>query len=166
MTVINISSLCYLRLENKIRRGGSYLYEQFLNTREGKDVKVYMVGDSEAIRYRDDDPFHVFAEQRKAPTVDGIVERDSDGLERRQVIQLTRNEINMAKKIMIGFKQMICGFDFLRVIEASPTTTSDGDAFVSLVNDVNGFSSVKHDNYFYVRSAEILSRKLAFESQQ
>ncbi|KAL0478028.1 inositol hexakis phosphate and diphosphoinositol-pentakis phosphate kinase PPIP5K1 [Acrasis kona] len=137
---------------NEVRKNKSYMYERFMETKDMKDVKVYMVGDRDKIKYKDDDPFFVHAEQRKAPSVDGIVERQENGLEKRELVDLTSQEIEICKKILVGFEQSICGFDFLRV------TGSDG--FTSLVNDVNGFSNVKNEPKFYDKVSEILSNKL------
>ena len=52
---------------NNIRTEGSYIYESFLST-GGTDIKVYTCG-----------PSYVHAEARKAPTLDGIVQRDKNG---------------------------------------------------------------------------------------
>ena len=57
------------REQNTVRRDGSYLYEEFLAT-QGVDLKGYTLGL---------DYCHV--EARKAPVIDGVVERDAAGME-------------------------------------------------------------------------------------
>lgn len=49
---------------------------------------------------------------------------------------LTFREKEIARRIVLVFKQWICGFDILRVQE--------GSSVVSYVCDVNGFSFVKN----------------------
>ena len=79
------------------------------------------------------------AEARKSPTVDGKVERNSDGKEVRFPVILTFREKEIARRIVLGFKQFVCGFDILRVQE--------GHSVVSYVCDVNGWSFVKKSRY-------------------
>ncbi|KAF7683215.1 Inositol hexakisphosphate and diphosphoinositol-pentakisphosphate kinase [Astathelohania contejeani] len=108
-----------------IRRNGSYIYEELLNG-DGLDIKVYGLG-----------CIKVYAETRKSPTVDGIVDRDEAGRERRTKIELRDYEREYAFKISAALKQLICGFDMIRV----------GDQ--SYVIDVNGWSFVKNDESYY-----------------
>lgn len=60
-------------------------------------------------------PEYGHAEARKSPTVDGKVERNSDGKEVRFPVILTLREKEIARRIVLVFKQFICGFDLLRV---------------------------------------------------
>ena len=120
----NLSSLYYPN-NNKIRRDKSYIYEEFLQS-DGFDIKVYTVGE---------DYFH--AEERKSPTLDGVVQRTEEGKEVRYPVNLTTEEKNIARKIVQIFKQNICGFDILR---------SRGKSYVC---DVNGWSFVKGNNKYY-----------------
>lgn len=112
---------------NEVRRDGSYIYEQFVET-QGTDVKMYTVG-----------PEYGHAEARKSPTVDGKVERNSEGKEVRFPVILTLREKEIARRVVLGFKQWVCGFDLLRVQE--------GDSLVPYVCDVNGWSFVKNSRY-------------------
>ena len=47
-----------------IRRDGNYIYEEFLPT-NAFDIKVYTIG-----------PYYMYAEARRSPTLDGVVERN------------------------------------------------------------------------------------------
>ncbi|XP_014679838.1 PREDICTED: inositol hexakisphosphate and diphosphoinositol-pentakisphosphate kinase 2-like [Priapulus caudatus] len=127
--------------EIKVRKTGSYIYEDFMPT-DGTDVKVYTVG-----------PEYAHAEARKSPALDGKVERDSEGKEVRYPVILGNEEKFIARKVCLAFKQMVCGFDLLR---------ADGKAYVC---DVNGFSFVKNSVKYYDDCAYLLGnvilRKLA-----
>lgn len=120
--------------------GGSYIYEEFLETNNMMDVKCYTVG-----------PHFVFAEERKAPVVDGIVERDECGKELRNTSCLTVDEQMVARKVIKVFRQMVCGFDILR---------SHGKFYVC---DVNGWSFVKNNSAYVVRATDIMAEIFRLE---
>ena len=125
---------------NEIRRDGSYVYEEFVET-QGTDVKMYTVG-----------PDYGHAEARKSPTVDGKVQRNADGKELRFPVILTLGEKEIARRIVLQFKQFVCGFDLLRVQE--------GHSVVSYCCDVNGFSFVKNSRKYYDDCAQILTEHI------
>jgi glutathione synthase/RimK-type ligase-like ATP-grasp enzyme len=123
VSVFNIFNFyfCCVRLypdENSVRKDGSYVYEELLPS--PKDIKVYTVGSTFA-----------YAETRKSPTIDGVVERDANGKELRYVVRLSDEEQEIAKRVCTAFRQTVCGFDLLR---------SNGKSYVI---DVNGWSFVK-----------------------
>ncbi|KAH9247348.1 hypothetical protein BASA81_015065 [Batrachochytrium salamandrivorans] len=122
---------------HKVRRDGSYLYEEFLST-EGTDVKVYSVTAE----------YH-HAEARKSPSIDGRVSRDENNSEIRYPVMLTSTEKEMARKVVLGFQQNVCGFDMLR--------SQDGKSYVC---DVNGWSFVKKSAQYHKDSALMLSNLL------
>lgn len=70
-----IMSLCSDVDVYQVRRDGTYVYEEFLST-FGTDVKVYTVGQ-----------IFAHAEARKAPTLDGKVQRSPNGKVRRGTSQ-------------------------------------------------------------------------------
>ena len=118
-------SSLYFPNANEIRRDKSYIYEEYLQS-DGFDVKVYTIG-----------PDNAHAEERKSPTLDGKVNRSTEGKEIRYPINLTKEEKEFARKIVLKFKQNICGFDILRC---------QGNSYVC---DVNGFSFVKGNQKYY-----------------
>ena len=115
-----------------IRREGSFIYEALIQS--NKDIKAYTVGSD-----------YVHAETRKAPTVDGIVERDVFNKEVRHKCRLTKYEKKIAQKIVDAFDQKVCGFDIVR--------SKDGRPFVI---DVNGWSFVKNNRKYFDDCAQRL----------
>ena len=128
-----LSSLYFPNL-NEIRKDKSYIYEEFLQT-DGFDIKVYTVG-----------PEYAHAEARKSPTLDGKVYRTSEGKEIRYPINLTQKEKEIARKIVMKFKQNICEFDILRY---------DGNSYVC---DVNGWPFVKKNKKYNEDCAKIIKK--------
>ncbi|XP_031560139.1 inositol hexakisphosphate and diphosphoinositol-pentakisphosphate kinase 2-like [Actinia tenebrosa] len=118
--------------ESSVRKFGSYIYEDFVHT-DGTDVKIYTVG-----------PEYAHAEARKSPSLDGKVERDSQGKEIRYPVILNPYEKEIAHKVCKLFKQTVCGFDLLR---------THGKSYVC---DVNGFSFVKTSKKYYDDCAQVL----------
>ena len=133
----DLSSLYFPNM-NEIRRDKNYIYEEFLQT-DGFDIKVYTIGQD-----------YAHAEARKSPCLDGKVNRTAEGKEVRYPINLTPQEKDIARKIVITFKQNICGFDILRC---------QGNSYVC---DVNGFSFVKGNKKYY-EDCSILIRKMIYK---
>ena len=98
------------------------------------DLKVYAIGDN-----------YAYAEMRKAPAIDGVVERTPEGKEVRIIATLSEDEKRIARQVVRCFRQRICGFDILR--------TMDGR---SLVCDVNGLSFVKSNPTYFADCGERL----------
>ncbi|KAG9393542.1 Histidine phosphatase superfamily [Carpediemonas membranifera] len=125
-----------------VRRDGAYLYEEFLEVKDAKDLKAYTVL-----------PDYVHGELRKTPALDGIVERDDRGKEVREVCVLSHEERRAAKMIGQAFGQRVCGFDILRKPDKS-----------FIVCDVNGWSFVKGDHHYYDHTARVL-RQLVIQAK-
>ena len=111
----------------------SYVYEPLLSADNGEDVKAYAVG-----------PHYCLAVTRRSPAVTGMVVRNTDGKELRQVTEVSKEEAEAAAKISVGFGQAVCGFDIVR---------KKGKSYVI---DVNGWTSVKNQPGFYDQCADIL----------
>ncbi|MES1918664.1 hypothetical protein MHBO_000598 [Bonamia ostreae] len=96
----NVSSQYYPG-PSQVRRDGTYIYERLIDS--VKDIKVYAVLDD-----------YCYTEMRKSPNVDGVVERNAEGFEKREFCPLTYEEALIARKIIKVFKQNVCGFDIIR----------------------------------------------------
>ncbi|KAG5189279.1 histidine phosphatase superfamily-domain-containing protein [Tribonema minus] len=121
---------------SSVRRDGSYLYEEFIDTC-GVDIKCYTCG-----------PALAHAEGRRSPALDGRVVRDANGKEKRHPVVLTALEQDIARRISLAFKQLVCGFDLLRETQPEPSTRGphappSAHPAASLVCDVNGWSMAK-----------------------
>jgi len=127
----------FFKEEWKIRRDGLYIYQRVHESDDHADVKVYTVGSD-----------FIYAESRKAPTVDGIVDRTAQGKEVRRPIQLSDKEAHVASKVALAMKQFVCGFDLLR---------ADGESYVI---DVNGWSFVKGNEEYYIQCGQILGEHI------
>ena len=123
-----------------VRKNGSFVYEDYIETSQMMDIKCYTVG-----------PNFVHAEARKAPAQDGVVMRDESGKELRETVELSGAELMVARKVIKVFRQVVCGFDILRA--------SDGGFYVC---DVNGWSFVKN-NAEYVERATSIMRDIFLE---
>lgn len=131
----NQSSL-YDPHQTEVRSTGSFIYEQFYEPQHHADVKVYAVG-----------PDYFHAEARKAPHIDGIVERDRRGRERRHLVTLTPQETAICRRVATAFDQFVLGFDLLR-----------GPGRRRFVIDVNGWSLVKNSDEYAARCGAMLAR--------
>lgn len=118
-----------------IRNDGNYIYERFYESENNVDVKVYALGKD-----------YAYAETRKSPTLDGIVERDIKGKEKRSFVDLREIEHDYARRITQMFQQNVCGFDIIR----TPAK--------SYVIDVNGWSFVKNSDEYYDFCADIIDK--------
>lgn len=123
----------YLPNVKEVRKGTAYVYEEFHLPAMCSDVKVYGAGN------------YFYAESRKAPHIDGKVERDDSGLEIRAKVKLTYEEKLICQGVYKSFGQFMNGFDLLRTI--------DGKTFVI---DVNGWSFVKRPCEFAPKCASKL----------
>lgn len=130
----NKSSEIFYDIKN-IRKEGNYVYERFYESENNMDVKVYALGKD-----------YAYAETRKSPTLDGIVERDLKGKEKRLNVALREIEYDYARRITQIFQQNVCGFDIIRTLNKS------------YVIDVNGWSFVKNNDDYYDFCADTIDK--------
>lgn len=123
--------------EKKVRTTGSYVYEEFYQPAECADVKVYAVGD------------FFYAQSRKAPHIDGVVDRDPTGREVRVPVVLSGSELEICRKATTAFDQFVLGFDLLR-----------GPGDKRFVIDVNGWSLVKNSDEYASRCGKVLAEHI------
>lgn len=126
-----------------VRSTGNYIYEQFYEPEQCADVKVYAVGD------------YFYAEARKAPHIDGIVDRDQRGRERRIHVILSESELAICRKATAAFDQFVLGFDLLR-----------GPADHRFVIDVNGWSLVKNSEEYAMQCGKLLAKHIELALQK
>lgn len=123
--------------ETQVRSSGSYVYEEFYEPEQCADVKVYAVGD------------FFYAQARKAPHIDGIVDRDQRGRERRNAVTLSLEELEICRKATAAFDQFVLGFDLLR-----------GPGRRRFVIDVNGWSLVKNSDHYASQCGKVLAEHI------
>lgn len=140
--VKNLSSTFHPELR-LVRSSGDFIYEQFYEPEHRADVKVYAVGDY----------FH--AESRKAPHIDGIVDRDHLGCEKRTRVLLSEEERQICQRVKSTFGQFVIGFDLLRGSESQ-----------RFVIDVNGWSVVKNSDEYTARAGKLLAKHILEKSEQ
>lgn len=123
--------------EKQVRTTGSYVYEEFYQPAECADVKVYAVGD------------FFYAQARKAPHIDGVVDRDPNGREVRAPVVLSPPELEICRKARAAFDQFVLGFDLLR-----------GPGDKRFVIDVNGWSLVKNSDEYASQCGKVLAEHI------
>ncbi|KAJ5074575.1 inositol hexakisphosphate and diphosphoinositol-pentakisphosphate kinase [Anaeramoeba ignava] len=109
--------------DSKIRRTGVFVYEEFIDSKTGCDIKIYAVGKN-----------YAYSEVRNSPFRAQKIELDEYGREIRDKFELTEEERMFASKIVEHLHQNVCGFDVLR--------DANGKSFVI---DINGWSFVKSE---------------------
>ncbi|KAL0234656.1 hypothetical protein PCE1_001692 [Barthelona sp. PCE] len=134
---------CSFEEENSCiyRSNEEMVYSPLCSAINNLDIKVY------AFNFNDGKD-EVFAESRPSPVHNHFVQRDENGQEKREAVQLTAQEREEALRIAENCEHLVCGMDLLRYTENGVMK----HAWI----DINGFSVVKR----HPDALEMLAEKM------